>query len=742
LCWPRKGNFGEFGLIMKPIIHFTKIFFYYSAVTTICHGMSTNHFFGNEIEKTPPNTRMNCQNCVPQCRPDTFPNIGQGFRGYNLILGDSLAIEGDPGYKNHIFDEETERRNDVRFSNTAGYKRDQCDATIYSDFLSMTEDFLSSVTTINGDGSKFNVGADTDVSVSAKGVEVSGNIPPLYQSMNSNSKITNEVSKGFFSQEMKVTRTKSSCTTYEFTIKEAQHPVLTTMFEDALKALDICLKDLTNYDSKTTVHDDCVRLFFDNYGTHYLENAVFGSKLSVLTVMKGEVLNHFEQSDISDCAKQDTTWSFMGLFGGGHQSEKCKNSVFGESEQYSEMVQEKHILTVGSRPAEKYSEWAGQDEKPEIIFKKVSPISDLMTEHFLCKDGSVECVVPMTSGEARMKEFIEKYTVEYCSLFPDHCNYITDGTVCLSGGIYSACDCDTQEKGCALYTGPLAYTEDDKKFKPHGDGKLTVNDAETDVQCELGVCEEIIIPGKSIKEINIKTSISDYAGCNGCPLSLKICDVLGTCCETGHFPGASYGLGAENTFSIEHLGGCEGVKLKEDDKLTVTIKHKGGDAWRASYIRVKLSDDTYRNCPVYQMVDDDQSMVLTCTAGSGPKNAVIGIITKTRGGCTWHAHNWGRDYCRVAAEICQMDGKNCCKTGTLNWGKDFVEGHVDTFMLDDCKASADVDASLGLKMTYYHDGGDAWEGEWTQVLLSDGIMKYCGGTGDLDDNNSKTIYCY
>ena len=62
-----------------------------------------------------------CDRYVTECLDgSSYPNIGQAFRGYNLIAGDPLNYGGDPGFRGHIFNEAGERNGKVRFGNTAG----------------------------------------------------------------------------------------------------------------------------------------------------------------------------------------------------------------------------------------------------------------------------------------------------------------------------------------------------------------------------------------------------------------------------------------------------------------------------------------------------------------------------------------------------------------------------------------------------------------------------------------------
>jgi len=701
---------------------------------------STTHFFDSL-------KGLKCD-CVADCRDeDTYANIQQGFLGYNPALSDPLPIgsKGDSGYQAAIFDVFKEREGGVRFGNTAANDLNRCDGSIQADVLSSSKDFISSVTTKEGDMSGFHVGPELDISASAKGVEASKHIPPIFQSVGSRSSVMTEIAKGFASEQSVVTRTKSSCFSYSFSIEEYQHPMLKEEFKTELNVLDQCLGDLESYDLRTQTHDTCVRTFFKSYGTHYIKAATFGSKLSILTVLKKDVLSHSTQKDLEKCSTHDSQWSFLGNIGGGSQSSMCKESVFGEGSEISSLKEQQYQVTIGSRPAESFPEWAQDDKTPVVVHKTIAPISELMTKYFI-DEGIARLQV---DGDAKIKKIMDQYVVNYCGLNPSDCTFVSKGTFEASTdnpSLFTSSNCNpvTQTKDCALYTGPVVHEGEDEqlKFLPDGEGSLEINGEESEVNCKKGVCQVIERPGKTITEMTIKTSVSWAAECSGCSISTKVCDSLGNCCNAGSLPKSNFPRGDETTVPANQLGACENFKLKEDGDLTVTITHKSADAWKGSFIKMKLSDATYRICPIYQTVDDDQSLVLTCMAGRGPKNTIKGIMTKTSGGggCRWHKHNRG-DYCRVAAEICQMDGKNCCKTGTLNsqyW--DFEDGHVDTFLLNNC--GTDVDASLGLKVTYQHQGGDAWEGEWTQVLLSDGIMKYCGGTGDLDDNKSKTTYCY
>ena len=115
-----------------------------------------------------------CDRFVSECLDgSSFPNIGQAFRGYNLILGDPLNYGGDPGFKGHIFDEAGERKGGVRFGNIAGNDLNRCDGSVRADFIQTSEEFLESIMRSESSRKSFQIGSEVEVTASlSAGVEI------------------------------------------------------------------------------------------------------------------------------------------------------------------------------------------------------------------------------------------------------------------------------------------------------------------------------------------------------------------------------------------------------------------------------------------------------------------------------------------------------------------------------------------------------------------------------------------
>ena len=178
------------------------------------------------------------------------------------MQGDPLNFGGDPGFKGHIFDEAGERNGKTRFGNTAGNDLNRCDGSVRADFIQTSREFLESIMRSESSRKTFQLGSEVvltaglnaGVETGADGglgvgngvtIPVTGNlggnvggnvggsvgatvtIPPLFQSVSSNSKVMAEISEGLESNQISLTRSSFSCYEYEFEITEFQHPGLT-----------------------------------------------------------------------------------------------------------------------------------------------------------------------------------------------------------------------------------------------------------------------------------------------------------------------------------------------------------------------------------------------------------------------------------------------------------------------------------------------------------------------------------
>ena len=443
-----------------------------------------------------------CEKFVGECLDrDSFPNIGQAFRGYNLILGDPLNYDGDPGFESHIFDEAGERNGFVRFGNTAGNDLNRCDGSVRADYIETAEEFLESTMRSQYSEKWFQIGSEIELTGSLGlgataegnaelqvpyvpglgvggglggsgevGVGASVTIPPLYQTVSSNSQVMTNIAEGLESNQISITRSSFSCHEYEFEITESQHPVFTGQFKDAAEEVEACLIQGPPFNTSSKAdgaingtskfQDECAMKFIRNYGTHYIKEARYGSKMSLLTVLDSKAAYSANKDQIAKCATKSKAWSILGILGGGSSDENCMEDLFQTTSGSAEVILDEIIVTVGSRPKADYSEWAEQQGKPEIIHKTLAPISELFNNNFM-KDMNIKFEA---NGIATIKPVLDKYLLYYCGLFRSQCNFVSAMPYC------PAERCDFSNN-CGHYTGQV-----DLNFLPHGDGTLTLSD--------------------------------------------------------------------------------------------------------------------------------------------------------------------------------------------------------------------------------------------------------------------------
>jgi len=561
-----------------------------------------------------------CEKYVQNCRDeDSYPNIAQGFRGYNPIKGDPFSLAADSGYEAPIFDENTERDGANRFGNVAGNDLNRCDGKVQADFLQTVEEFFSSVTTSEGDNSGFHVGPELDISagIGKKGVQatVDRKVPHIAESVGSSSNIMTEISKSLTSHNRMVTRSRFNCYEYEFEIKDTHHPMFTEQFKTASKSLETCLKtagqnQILEYSVKNPATDECVKTFFENYGTHYIKKASFGSKMSVLTVLEGEVLNTANGNTLRECAAENTKWSFLGLFGGGKQSQTCQNTVFGENSASANMIYDQKQVTVGSTPKSDYFEWAADKGNPEIVTKTIVPISDLFTQFFMSQKLVAHPHTIPAANIPKMQVLLENYVDDYCELYPEQCNHVTKKFFCPDSHnpkMFSPCACKPEEQNCGRYTGPV-----DTDFLPNGEGSLVMNGVEKKVKFNHGVAAELLGHGAKITELIAKTANRKDAECDKCNVYATICDAQNNCCDAGDLNTQHDDFLRGEMDLFTSIGACQGFSVDPTHDLTMTVRHNQKDAWYGDWIRVILSNGMYKTCTIGRELDNSESMVATC----------------------------------------------------------------------------------------------------------------------------------
>lgn len=427
-----------------------------------------------------------------QCADLTsFPNIGNAFVGYDIVLGDPTERD-DRGYRGFIFDEAHERSGPVRFENTYARENNACDQQIKSTTITSGEKYLESVFHHEGFGFGLQLGSEVGVgaevggmvgadlstglppfgipfsipglpfptNVNIPGVEgptlkssvspkvsLNTKIPPLLQASSSNTKQMKNIISNLESDIFSLSKSTAKCYSYTVEIREVHHPTLKKQFIKTVKRLDLCYKKNKG--------SDCAKSFFKHYGTHYISRALFGSKITRTKMLDNENSNSLSKRDKEDCLSGQAKASLLGLISPQANKNKCKGLDISTEKLRAYNVVEETVVTIGSRPRKTLEDWANQNDDPDIIEKEIAPISNLFTEYFMdieeLKDVDYK----------HIKLWMEDQILSYCSIFKGErrCNHVTRRPICTP-------DKCNQDK-CGYWTGPI-----DSDFLPHGQGML------------------------------------------------------------------------------------------------------------------------------------------------------------------------------------------------------------------------------------------------------------------------------
>ena len=124
-----------------------------------------------------------------RCQHEKESNLYQAFRSYDIILGDPLHHESDPGYQGTVFDTES------ACGNLAGHPQKSCSTSLNTVLWGKAGEFFRNTISSHGSSIGGQVGPDIEVSASISdpsntaSIGVKRRIPPLLQMAGSNSKL-------------------------------------------------------------------------------------------------------------------------------------------------------------------------------------------------------------------------------------------------------------------------------------------------------------------------------------------------------------------------------------------------------------------------------------------------------------------------------------------------------------------------------------------------------------------------
>ena len=360
---------------------------------------------------------------LDNCDEKKFPNIEEGFRGYNVIRG-TMMIGGTDldGYRSMIFDYNKEKCAQIPFGNIAGHNLASCSSHESFQFIESSSAFVKKTGSSSGSGGGFQVGSETKVSVTIPleeagipaEVGLEATIPPLYQTSGSNSKNFQNMMAGADSKSISIGRLSKKCSAYTYSLQPYSPLPLHSGFKNALQKLSHCWNHTAIIEQLTK--NKCAQDFLNSYGTHYIKSATFGALITTTSVMDRVKANSASSDFRRDCTKSSSGWSLFGLVGNSHTKEECNNLM-----ETSKSVQESGLdaittVTVGKR-LEEFKD-PSLEYSPEIIQRNLAPLSELFTEHYM---GNLH---PPIDYDA-IRPWIDGKITNYCQTFKaqHHCNH-------------------------------------------------------------------------------------------------------------------------------------------------------------------------------------------------------------------------------------------------------------------------------------------------------------------------------
>ena len=118
----------------------------------------------------------------------------------------------------------------------------------------------------------------------------------------------------------------------------------------------------------------------------------------------------------------------------------------------------------------------------------------------------------------------------------------------------------------------------------------------------------------TISQVAIKTADESHAGTDD-GIFMKVCnDVSGGCCEVKlDDPNRDdFVRDATDTFGSDLINDCLALKIIGSGN-SVTMRLQGSDGWHGETIGISLTDGRQISCSVSDWIDDDGSIVASCS---------------------------------------------------------------------------------------------------------------------------------
>eukprot|EP00794_Sanderia_malayensis_P007568 gene7568-8408_t len=350
-------------------------------------------------------TNINVKSCNANfCDPgwEPYPNIVAAMTGYNILKGNAynFGTEQDPGFDNGYIFVPVVKDDDDRYTLHDGVTVraiSKCDLTLTTKSISTVKEFQKMNRKIEGTYEGWKTNPPVEISFNVKKVGIKTELPPLFESYGT-ANLDQRKNEGFFVKRQGVlTLSAATCALYSMRISRRFPPPFKSTFQNAVKTLS----ETTESGRKKEFHR-----FIQDFGTHFLQQATIGARLSILRRYSRETFQRATAEAIENCSKGRLGYFFV--------KEEGRNNCTGLDNVDKRMIfndiEREYIVSYGSKPEKSLTEWANQEfDYPVPIRMNLVPIIELFHDDFMKHDAQLKDL-----DYSGMKEWMTPMYESYC----------------------------------------------------------------------------------------------------------------------------------------------------------------------------------------------------------------------------------------------------------------------------------------------------------------------------------------
>ena len=350
-------------------------------------------------------TNVNVKSCNANfCDPgwEPYPNIVSAMTGYNILKGNAynFGTEQDPGFDNGYIFVPVVKDSDDRYTLHDGVTVraiSKCDLTLTTKSVSTVKAFQKMNRKIEGMHEGWKTNPPVEVSFEANRVGVSTELPPLFEAYGTANLDQRKNEEFFVRRQGVLTVSAATCALYSMRISRRFPPPFKSTFQNAVKTLSEATED----DRKKEFHR-----FIQDFGTHFLQQATIGSRLSILRRYSRATFQNATAEAFENCSKGRLSYFYVKEEGKNNCSsldDAGKTTIFND-------IEREYIVSYGSKPEKSLTEWANQEfDYPVPIRMNLVPIIELFHDDFMKHDAQLKDL-----DYSGMKEWMTPMYESYC----------------------------------------------------------------------------------------------------------------------------------------------------------------------------------------------------------------------------------------------------------------------------------------------------------------------------------------